>query len=54
MKLITIEKEDQRKSYIKKLKQITIKGLDTKKYCGKLKIEKDPLKLQRRLRDEWK
>lgn len=54
MKTITIRKEDRKQTYIRKLNQITLKGLDTKKYCGKLKIEEDPLMIQKRLRDEWK
>jgi len=53
MKTITIRKEDQRQTYIRKLNQIILKGLDTKKYCGKLEIKEEPLKIQRRLRNEW-
>ncbi|APF20166.1 hypothetical protein [Caldithrix abyssi] len=54
MKTITITKKDRKQTYIRKLNQITLKGLDAKKYCGILKIEEDPLKIQKRLRDEWK
>ena len=54
MKTITITKKDRKQTYIRKLNQITLKGLDAKKYCGILKIEDDPLKIQKRLRDEWK
>jgi hypothetical protein len=53
MKTITIKKKDQKQVYTKKLNQIVLKGLDAKKYCGKLKIKDDPLKIQKRLRDEW-
>ena len=54
MKTITITRKDQKQAYTKKLNRITLKGLDAKKYCGKLKIEENPLKIQERLRDEWK
>jgi len=30
------------------------KGLDTKKYCGKLNLHIDPLTYQKKSRDEWK
>ncbi len=30
------------------------KGVDTKKYCGTLKLKEDPLAIQKRLRDEWR
>lgn len=53
MDKITITKIDQKRDYSKKLKQVKLKGLDAKKYCGKLIIKEDPIKLQRRLRDEW-
>lgn len=29
------------------------KGLDTKKYCGILKLHKHPLAIQKKMRDEW-
>ena len=54
MKTITITRRDRKQTYTRKLKRITLKGLDAKKYCGILKIEDDPLKIQKRLRDEWK
>ena len=54
MQTIMITKKDRKQSYIKKLNQITLKGLDAKEYCGKLKIEDNPIKIQERLRDEWK
>jgi hypothetical protein len=30
-----------------------IKGVDTKKYCGTIKLKGDPLVIQRRIRREW-
>ena len=44
MKTITITKKDRKQTYIKKLNQISLKGLDAKKYCGILK-EEDHLKI---------
>jgi len=29
------------------------KGVDTKKYCGTVKLKEDPLVIQKRMRDEW-
>ena len=53
MRSITIKKADKKQAYSRKLEQVKMKGLDAKKYCGKLTIREDPVKLQRRLRDEW-
>ncbi len=42
-----------------KLKQLVVsansknKVLDASKYSGKMKIEEKPLKIQKKLRDEW-
>lgn len=42
-----------------KLKQLVVsansknKVLDSSKYSGKMKIEEKPLKIQKKLRDEW-
>ncbi|MBI3134503.1 MAG: hypothetical protein HYZ14_07470 [Bacteroidetes bacterium] len=40
-------------SLLKELDEKTGKGIDTKKYCGKVKLKKDALKIQKELRDEW-
>jgi hypothetical protein len=29
------------------------KGVDTKKYCGSIKLKEDPLVIQKQMRDEW-
>ena len=29
------------------------KGVDTLKYCGKIKLSIDPLSIQKKIRDEW-
>jgi hypothetical protein len=31
----------------------TSKGVDTKKYCGVIKLKEDPLVIQKKMRDEW-
>ena len=53
MKTIEITKSEQKKSYLKKLKNIKIAGLNTNKYLGKISISEEPLQIQKRLRDEW-
>lgn len=42
----------QRMSAILKKLQ-TKKGVDTKKYCGTIKLKQDALVIQKQLRDEW-
>lgn len=29
------------------------KGVNTKKYCGVIKLKEDPLAIQKKMRDEW-
>ena len=29
------------------------KGVDTKKYCGVIKLKEDPLAIQKKMRDDW-
>ena len=36
----------------KKLHKTT--GVNTKKYCGVIKLKKDPLAIQKQMRDEWR
>jgi hypothetical protein len=31
----------------------TIKGVDTKKYCGTIKLKENPSLIQKQMRDEW-
>ncbi len=31
-----------------------VKQIDIYKYCGILKLDKDPVEIQKQLRDEWK
>jgi hypothetical protein len=53
MPLIVIKKREKKESYRKKLVSIKNKGIDTGKYCGKVKIPGDPVKIQKKLRNEW-
>lgn len=49
-----IKKKSDTKSISRKFKRaITSKGIDTKKYCGVIKLTRDPLAIQKELRDEW-
>jgi hypothetical protein len=49
-----IKKKLSRKEISKKFnKAISLHGVDTHKYCGVIKISKDPLAIQKELRDEW-
>ena len=38
---------------IRKTKTSKPKGVDTLKYCGTIKLEEDPLLIQKKLRNEW-
>lgn len=35
-------------------KAISSKGVNTRKYCGVIKLTRDPLAIQKELRNEWK
>ena len=37
----------------KQIKKLQRTGVNTKKYCGVIKLEKDPLEIQKEMRDEW-
>jgi hypothetical protein len=34
-------------------KALSTKGVDTKKYCGVIKLAEDPSLIQKKLRNEW-
>ena len=38
---------------LNRLNKKTSRGVDVRKYSGALKLKKDPLKLQKELRNEW-
>jgi hypothetical protein len=49
-----IKKKSDKKSISRKFKKaIASKGVDTRKYCGVIKLTKDPLDIQKELRNEW-
>lgn len=34
-------------------KEVQVDGVDTLKYCGKIKLNLNPLSIQKKMRDEW-
>jgi hypothetical protein len=55
---IIIDKNTTKKEFVKLLASIsktkkTI-GVDLSKHCGVLKLKKDPLQIQKEMRDDWK
>ncbi len=49
-----IQKKSGKKNIVKKFnKAVASKGVDTRKYCGIIKLTQDPLIIQKQLRDEW-
>jgi len=54
--MVVIKKGESKESIQKKLNKLKGKGkkFPARKFLGILKIDEDPVKIQRRLRDEWK
>jgi hypothetical protein len=54
---VIIEKNVGKKEFEKILlsfrEKKTAKGVDTSKHCGVIKLDKDPLVIQKEMRDEW-
>jgi hypothetical protein len=51
---IVVNKKLNKKSIPKKFnKAISQTGVDTRKYCGVIKLFKDPLAIQKKIRNEW-
>lgn len=49
-----IKKKTEKKNISKRFnKAIASKGVDTRKYCGVIKLARDPLSIQKELRNEW-
>jgi hypothetical protein len=49
-----IKRKSQKRTLSKKFnKSIESKGVDTRKYCGVIKLDRDALEIQKELRDEW-
>jgi hypothetical protein len=46
-------KKEPKIKQVRRQKSVIWKGVDTKKFCGLLKLKEDPLLIQNRLRDEW-
>jgi len=46
------QKKEKAQNVINRVKQE--KGLEAKKYCGKINLKQDPLLYQKRMRNEWK
>lgn len=52
--ITVVKKKLGRKDISKKFnKAIAQKGVHTHKFCGVIKLSKDPLVIQKELRDEW-
>ena len=49
-----IKKKTQKRDISKRFnKEISSKGVDTHKYCGVIRLTRDPLAIQKELRNEW-
>ncbi len=55
MMVITIKEGESKTSIDRKLKKLYAgkKGFQAYKYLGKIKIDEEPMEIQKRLRDEW-
>ena len=53
--MVTVIKKGTDKEIINRLlkEALKTKGVDTRKYCGVIKLKEDPLVIQKRMRDEW-
>jgi len=52
--VIVIKQGTSQKNLELLLKKLKVKkGVNTKKYCGVIKLKEDPLHIQKQLRDEW-
>ena len=52
---VIILKTDEKKNVARKImsRLEAEKGLEAKKYCGKIELSDDPLQYQKKIRDEW-
>ncbi len=54
---IIINKNTTKKEFVKLLSSIkkskSNNGIDLSKHCGVLKLKKNPLQIQKEMRDEW-
>jgi len=52
--VLVLKKGASKKEMDSLAEKITIvKGVNTKKYCGAIKLKEDPLVIQIKMRDEW-
>lgn len=55
---VVLEKNIEKVEFEKILTKINLskkpKGVDTTQFCGIIKLKKDPLTIQKEMRDEWK
>lgn len=55
--MVLVLKKDAGKKQIsairKKISAAPAPGVDTKKYCGTLRLKETPLTIQKKMRDEW-
>ena len=53
----TLKKGSSRSRISKLLEKINqtkpLSGIDAYKYCGLIKLEEDPIEIQKKMRDEW-
>lgn len=54
-KVIKLKKDETVEELKAKLQnaQENMKGIDTKKYTGVIKLKEDPVKYQKKIRNEW-
>ena len=51
---VVIKRKSGKKNLSKILdKAMSSRGVDTRKYCGVIKLSKNPLIIQKEFRDEW-
>ena len=54
MSLIILKQNEKINTAREKMNKLAAgRGLDAKKYCGKVKLKEDPVNYQKRIRNEW-
>ena len=55
LSIVKVKKGEKKAIIQRKLDQLDYseKGLNAKQYCGKIKLQEDPLEYQKKMRDEW-
>ena len=54
MSIIILKTDDKKETVRRLISRLKIeKGLDAKKYYGKIKLAEDPLIYQKKMRNEW-